>query len=238
MEQESIIEELKKDIESKKQCLSLIAHDFIGVTRNLLWVLDALQNKEITPEILSVLLPELRSNVLINQHTIESTLAWVNTQYNDFTPHKDEINSFNLFSSVQQSLLVELKKKNIQLSFEGDQNITCISDEILITFILKRIVENAIKYSYVGGNIIFQCTLINKESIKFAVKDFGTGMSNEVLEKIFTFNKATYTGTLNEKGAGISLAIVNDLSKLIKASVRIASIENHGTTVELTLPVS
>lgn len=237
-QQESIIKELENDIQSKKQWISLIAHDFIGVSRNLVWVLEALQNGEITQEVLSELLPELKSSALINQQTIESTLTWVNTQQDQFHPHKNEINGFKLFSSIQQLLKNDLKKKSIQLSFKGDQEITFISDTILISFILKKIIENAIKYSYVGGNIIFECILIDNENIKFTIEDFGVGMSNRVLEDIFTLNEVTHTGTLNEKGAGISLAIINDLSKLIKATIKVASVENIGTKIEIKLPLA
>lgn len=237
-QQEAIIKELEKDIQSKKQWISLIAHDFIGTSRNLLWVLDALQNKEITPETLSGLLPELKAAAIINQHTIESTLNWVYSQQNNFIPKKDKINAFQLFSSIQQSLFNDLKRKSIQLSFEGNQDVAFISDKVLITFILKKIIENAIKYSYVGGNIIFQFMLINNENIKFTVEDFGTGISDRVLEDIFTFNEVTHTGTRNEKGAGISLAIINDLSKLIKASIKVLSVEGNGTRVEIELPLT
>lgn len=237
-QQESIIKELEKDIQSKKQWISLIAHDFIGVSRNLLWVLDALQNEEISQEILSGLLPELKSSALLNQHTIESTLTWVNTQQYGFNLHKNELNGFKLFLSIQQLFSNDLKKKNIQFSFKGDQEITFISDAVLILFILKKIIENAIKYSYVGGNIIFECTLIDNENIKFTIEDFGIGMSNRVLEDIFTLNEVTHTGTINEKGAGISLTIINDLSKLLKATIKIASIENNGTKIEMNLPLT
>ncbi|HUH18728.1 HAMP domain-containing sensor histidine kinase [Albibacterium sp.] len=235
-EQESIIKELEQDIQSKKQWISLIAHDFIGVSRNLLWVLDALQNKEITPEILSELLPELKSSAIINQHTIESTLAWVYAQHDSFVPQKDKISGFNLFQSIQQSLSNELKKKSIQLSFEGDQDATFINDEVLIRFILRKIIENAIKYSYVSGNIIFHCMIINNESIKFTIEDFGAGMSDRVLEGIFNINEVTHTGTLNEKGAGISLAIIKDIAKLINASIEVTSREDSGTKIRINLP--
>jgi signal transduction histidine kinase len=134
--------------------------------------------------------------------------------------------------------LNDLKKKSINLEFEGDQTVTFISDEILITFILKRIIENAIKYSYVGGNIIFKCFLDENKNIILTTEDFGVGMSNRVMEDIFTLNEVNHTGTLNEKGAGISLAIINDLSKLISSSIEIASTENDGTQVEIKLPNS
>jgi len=234
-EQESIIKELEKDIQSKKQWISLIAHDFVGASRNLIWVLDALQNKEISTEVLFELLPELRASALLNQHSIESTLAWVYTQHDSFIPKKDKINVFKLFQSIQQSLSNDLKKKSIQLSFEGDQDATFINDEVLITFILRKITENAIKYSYVGGNIIFQCMVIDNENIKFTVEDFGVGMSARVLEGIFNVNEVTHTGTLNEKGAGISLAIIKDISKLINATIEVMSTENSGTKIKIEL---
>src|SRR5690606_15891280 len=144
------------ELQLKNQCLSLIAHDFVGVNRNIMWILDALEKGIITQEMFSDMLPELKSGTLTNQKTIDSTITWINSQRTDFTPNSIEIKALMLFDSIRDNLIHELEKKNINFFYEGDHNQTIMSDIVLISFILNKLVENAIKYSHDGGNIFFR----------------------------------------------------------------------------------
>ena len=182
------------------------------------------------------LFPELKSGVQINQKAIESTVAWVNSQHASFKTYPVKINAFDLFSSIRDILAPNLKNKNIGLSFQGDEKITFTSDQILITFILKSFVENSIKYSHINTSIVFRVER-SDDKIVLIIKDFGTGMSEEVVKNVFTLNGSPYTGTAEEKGAGLSLAIANDFVKLIGGTIQINSVEQSGTKIELRLPV-
>ena len=235
-DQEELINRLQKELRLKTQCLSLIAHDFVGINRNIMWILDALEKGIITQEIFSNMLPELKSGTLTNQKTIDSTITWVNSQRIDFIPNNIEIKSLELFDSIRNNLLNELQKKNISFSYEGDHNQTIVSDAVLINFILNKLVENAIKYSYDGGHIYFRIFPTSFNTINLIIEDNGMGMNEQVIQNLFTLNGSPYLGTANEKGAGFSLIVVKDIADLLGISIEIISSENNGTKIELIIP--
>jgi len=236
IEQELKIKQLQEELQLKNQMISLIAHDFSGISRNLLWIIEALEDESISQELFKTLFPEIKSGVQINQKAIEATVAWVNSQHASFKTHPVKINTFELFSSIRDVLTPGLKNKNMELSFQGDEKITFVSDQVLVTFILKSFIENSIKYSYATTSIIFQVER-SDDKVVFIIKDFGMGMSEQVIKNLFTLNGAPYTGTAEEKGTGISLIIANDFVKLIGGIIKINSIEHSGTQIELRIPV-
>ena len=58
-------------------------------------------------------------------------------------------------------------------------------------------------------------------------------MNDRQLSTIATLDGAPYTGTMDEKGAGLSLVIVNDFVELLNGTMKVSSVENEGTLVEL-----
>ncbi len=234
-DQENLINQLQKELRLKTQCLSLIAHDFVGINRNIIWILNALENGIITAETFSSMLPELKAGTLANQRTIDSTITWINSQRIEFTPNLAEVNIFTLFSSIQNNLTSDLHEKNITFYYEGDNNLTITTDLVLINFILTKLVENAIKYSYNGGSLFFRIFPTISNAISLIIEDNGTGMSENILKNLFTLNGSPYLGTSNEKGAGFSLVVVKDIADLLGIQIKINSSENNGTKIELLI---
>ncbi len=235
-DQEELINHLQKELRLKTQCLSLIAHDFAGVNRNIVWILDALEKGLITPDIVSSMLPELKAGAQTNQKTIDSTITWINSQKVDFTPNNIEISALALYESITKSLINDIRKKNINLSYHGDHDLTIISDIVLITFVLNKLVENAIKYSYNKGQIFFRIFQTSLKTISLTIEDKGIGMNQQVKKDLFTLNGSPYLGTTNEKGAGVSLVAVKEITDLLGISINLNSSENNGTKIELLIP--
>src|SRR5690606_14691123 len=90
------IEQLQKEQSLKNQCLSLIAHDFSGVSRNLLWIVEGLGEGAVSLEMFKELYPELKANILTNQKTIGSAIKWVNSQHQAYIADPEEVKIFSL----------------------------------------------------------------------------------------------------------------------------------------------
>lgn len=77
--------------------------------------------------------------------------------------------------------------------------------------------------------------VIPGEYLKVAVSDSGTGMSPEVLEKVF---EPFFTTKGMGEGTGLGLSMVYGFIKQSKGHIAINSRLDHGTTVELYLPLA
>lgn len=236
--QELLIKELKEELELKNKCLSLIAHDFTGIFSNILWVLEAYDNKTITEQEFKFMLPEIKQNARINLTTINDTFAWVNAQRVQEEPPLKDVNVYDLVTELIDSLQTAIEEKNINISQIGDPDFVFKSNPVLLRFILKKLIENAVKYSYINSEIEFETKIVDA-NVHLFVKDRGTGVSDSKLPAIFTMNEANYLGTEGEKGGGLSLVIVNDFVKLLKGKIKIYPNEgNKGSVAELIFAVS
>lgn len=232
IDNEEIIEQLRAENELKTKWISLIAHDCKGLFSNIQFLLDAMASENITPEIFMSMLPELKQISEKNSKTLKNTFAWVNAQTNGFAIDSETVVIHNLFLELVEAFDKEIAAKELSFTFVGDEAIFLNTDRFLLRFILKQLIENAIKYSNKGG-VLELIAHSSSEKVTIGVKDHGMGMKDNRLKTIGTLDGAPYTGTMDEKGAGLSLVIVKDFVKMLNGTMSVSSIENVGTSVEI-----
>ena len=232
MEKKLIIEKLKSENELKTKWLSLIAHDFKGMFHNIVYLLNAYENKDIPQELFLTMLPEIKQIAEKNLKTLDSTFAWVNSQTDGFILQMEDVSIYELFIELKKELHSYLHLKNISLNFSGEETLVLQSDKLLLTFILKQIIENAIKYSNKDAAVMFIASLKHNSAV-IEVRDEGMGMNTDVQDNIFTLNKSPFKGTLDEVGAGLSLVIVKDFIEKLGGNIEVNSKLNDGTTVKM-----
>lgn len=232
---QSEIAQLKRESELKTGWISLISHNLKENFGSLLWIIEALENKSISKEVFLEMLPQIKQDTQKNFQTVNDTGDWIRTQINGFAPQLAPELAFDLFKKLKKNQKIGLKNKNLRFQFFGDQDLSYVTDQFLIFFILNKIVENAIKYSHPGKEIHF---LVEKqgESVRFSILDFGIGMDSTRLETLLSFPSAVYKGTNGEVGAGLSLKIVNNFVSLLKGKLEFLSELNQGTTTSVIIP--
>jgi signal transduction histidine kinase len=110
-----------------------------------------------------------------------------------------------------------------------------VVDRARILQVLTNLVDNALKFTPRGGDISVSCEGRDRE-VKFAVKDTGSGIRPEHLERIFDpFWQARETA---HRGAGLGLAIAKAIIEQHQGRIWVESSSGSGTTVSFTLPVA
>ena len=232
-----IIEQLMAENELKTKWLSLIAHDFKGLFSNIQLLLNAYDSESITQEQFISMLPELKQIAEKNSKTLKNTFEWVNSQTEGFKLHVEDVSIHAMFLYLMDELSEDIQMKELSIEFVGHKKLSLYTDIFLLKFILKQIVDNAIKYSNKKGVIEVIAHLdSNSPDVIITIKDNGVGMDNRTLNNLGTLDGSPCTGTMQEKGAGLSLVIVRDFVKKLNGKISIYSIKNKGTTVELRFP--
>lgn len=136
------------------------------------------------------------------------------------------------------------ESKNIEVHFSEPSEIilTETNSNSFKVNLLENILSNAVKYSYSGSKI--DLILAYKDNIAtLTIKDYGHGISEDILNKIYSEDKKTNVeGTLGEKGTGFGMFIVSTFAELLDIKVSIYSKveelypEDHGTEIILTFP--
>lgn len=228
------IERLENEINFKNGLISLLSHDSKELFGTLLWLLEELEQKTISEEDFFKLLPQIKKDARKNLQTIQDSVAWLKTQYGEFKIKPVKIMVMDLFHHLEEKYAAKLKEKNIRFYFKGDHNALVTGDRILLEYILDKIFDNAVKYSFPGQDVYLQ-EVTEGDQVVLSVIDFGTGMNEKYLPAIYTYDHPVFLGTAGEKGVGLSLKIVKNFISLLNGNIQIISAENKGTTVSLFL---
>jgi len=228
------IEKLENEINFKNGLISIMSHDSKEMFGNFLWIIEALEQKTISEEDFHKMLPHLKNDARKNLQTVEDSTAWLKTQYGSFKIKPEKIMLKDIFHLLEEKYAKTLKEKNIDFFFKGDQNAFLTTDRLLLQYVLDKIFNNAIKYSFPGQEIHLQQVITN-DQVVLSVVDFGTGIDQKYLSTIYSYDNPVFQGTAGEKGVGLSLKIVKNFIFLMQGNIDILSSEK-GTTVSLFLP--
>ena len=140
-------------------------------------------------------------------------------------------------------------RKSVELiQLDGDCTVT--GSYLLLYRAVYNIVENAIKYNHIGGKVtvnIRQAKEIlpsSSQSIPtdcafVEVSDTGIGISSEYQEKIFSpFFRVDKSRSRAMGGAGLGLALVNEIAIQHGGLVKVLESCKKGSTIALILPFS
>lgn len=139
----------------------------------------------------------------------------------------------------QQSL-----RKQIQIIEQIPQNLPdLIIDERRIRQVLINLLNNAVKFTDIGGSITLTVTLLSGEEygensfLRFAVKDTGIGIAPENITKLFQ-PFIQIDSALNRKyeGTGLGLALVKRIVEMHNGNVGLTSELGVGSCFTVELP--
>lgn len=167
---------------------------------------------------------------------LDNLLLWARTQINDIDIRKEFVNISDIISNAVFLLNNTITEKKIEIQTEYGSYEKAFCDKNLLSFVLKNIIANAIKYSYSGGKVFIK-TKIEDHHIEISVEDKGVGIDEKSLSKLFLFTESVRTpGTANELGTGLSLIIIKSFVEMNSGAIFIQSTPNYGTKVVFTVP--
>ncbi len=113
----------------------------------------------------------------------------------------------------------------------------CLGDRDKLTQVVTNLLNNAIKYSPNGGDIVL-FSEIQDEQVHVWVQDHGVGIPASALEKIFEpYTRIASGETRFVEGSGIGLAIVRQIMQIHGGKVWAESTLGEGSTFHFTLPL-
>ena len=142
-----------------------------------------------------------------------------------------------IIESVVLAYKNKAKRKNIQVVFERQSDLTVNSDAKAIERVLNNLLDNAFKYS--PENSIIQINLRKQgEVIRLAVIDQGEGVAEEDQDLVFKRFFRTASARANtQQGSGLGLAIVKNLVYNLQGDVGVESRSEGGSEFWFTIPI-
>lgn len=147
------------------------------------------------------------------------------------------LNTEHLIKELRGSVAFLLKKYGLKLHVKYEKAYIFAEPSLLKT-LLYNLIDNACKASQKGQGI----TLFGKidgDRYRFSVADCGRGIPKAELEKIIQpFYMVDKSRSRKMGGAGLGLALCNEIARLHGSALTIESEENVGTTVQFDVAVS
>ncbi len=142
-----------------------------------------------------------------------------------------------VIKSLINSRKQEILNKKIHLKFENSEVPKIMLDTEKIKIAISNILDNALRYTQEGGEILIKLNKVEKE-IEIKVIDNGIGIPENEQARVFTkFYRGSNAIKRETEGTGLGLYIVKNIIEAHGGRVWFKSKENKGTTFCIILPI-
>jgi len=229
-------EELKKLDALKTQFVSNVSHEFrspLAIIREALAL--------ISDGTLGDVEPKQRNMLDISIETVERLSRLVNDMLDiariesgKVELKKESVDIVFLTDEIIKAYAVTMSKRGITVAKEYTiENGVIEADRDKISEVFINILHNAIKYTPDAG--VIRVVIDGSDArVRVAITDSGPGIPEEYLDSIF--DKFVRITSEKQEGTGLGLPIANDIVRLHKGSMAVASKPDQGATFSFTLP--
>jgi len=166
---------------------------------------------------------------------VGSLLSLANIEDNKQKLHKQTFNLSDELNATVIEMETVANEKEIQIIREIEPNITTENDKDQILKIIDILLENAVKYTPLGGTITASLTK-EKRRIICTVRNTGEGISREELPNIFDrFYRGDPARSSENTGYGLGLSIAKAISTQLGAKLTAESTPGEYTEFKLLL---
>jgi signal transduction histidine kinase len=233
--------ELKKSKELSDNLLRILCHDINNPLAIIKYSSEQLQNHQKETHSRNTLRIKKASDDI--QRITQTVASWMTYNDNKITLQQQQVSVDEIIEHLELTFEEKLNDKQIKLNFlVNDPQLILLGDKSALFYqVFNNLVSNAIKFSF-ENSVINMTFSAEQEFICVKIRDFGIGIKQEMLHKIFSpFEITTSVGTKNELGIGFGLPIVANVIEKMKGKITVenASSTNpleKGTLVSLLLP--
>ncbi len=144
----------------------------------------------------------------------------------------------DILTTAVQTCEQSAELKSIKINLTCNSNIKSNVNPLLIEQAIINLIDNAIKYSEDGGNVLVEA-FRQPEEIVIKVKDQGCGISEENLSRIFErFYRVDKARSSKLGGTGLGLSIVKHIIQIHGGHIDVKSEVGEGSSFYIHLPES
>ena len=227
-------------IATNAKFLAIIAHDLRSPFSSIIGVLELLKDsyneydlKEVEKYI-SIAITSANGTL----NLLDNLLSWTSAQNKAVFFKPERINLHELIIDEIENLITSATHKLITLDHTVPATIFLTADVQMVKTIFRNLITNAIKYSYIGGEIGVSA-VEGSQFVEIIVEDNGIGMKRKDQNELFRKNVMHSTrGTNNESGTGLGLLLCKEFVEKHGGNICMESESGKGSKVKFTLPIA
>jgi len=241
-------DELEAQLQFKERIIAMMAHDLRNPLTAASIAIETLemgydpnpsqgQKSKLTPELTAQLLKHAKTQIRAINRMITDILKTARGVTLELQLHPQEMDLTKLCFEVVEFLQQRLQEKQLSLTTELPNDLpTVYADGNQIKRVLINLVDNAIKYTPVGGQVSVVALHRTTQKVQVMVADTGPGIPRENRDKIFEESYRLQRDSAQE-GYGLGLALCQRIIRAHYGQIWVDSVSGEGSAFYFTLPV-
>lgn len=243
---ESLLEKEKEktSLNVKQKMIAVVSHELRNPLQALSFLisyLDSFHFEKIKKDIIN----DIKSTTELLNSIIENVLDFSKLDIKKFENNLHQFNLLEVVERIGSIFYPQADKKGIGFYTYVDPSIpsSLYGDSTKLSQIYCNLSSNAIKFTKEGTVILssfLESTNHETKSCKIRIecKDTGIGMSQDHLKIIFKpFEQINNEYSIEHKGYGLGLSIIDDLVKHLKGNIEVESKEGVGSKFTVNIPL-
>lgn len=221
----------------RRDFVANVSHELRTPLTVITGFVETLADEELPLELRRRFLGMTAGNVRRMQRIVDDLLDLSRIESGGWLPNPSDLDVQALANEIVAPLLAEAESKSVALNIElSERSRTVYVDPTAARQILTNLTENALRHTAAGTVTVF-AEPDKSDGVWLGVRDTGTGIPEEHLERIFErFYRADPGRSREAGGTGLGLAIVRHLAESHGGRVRAESRMGAGTTIAALFP--
>jgi two-component system sensor histidine kinase ChiS len=220
----------------KDRLLTVISHDVKSPLNSLRGILRIYNSGAISQEEFGKYALRIEDDLSKTGLLVENVLYWTTSQLKGIKIRKELL---DVATVIEENLFLfetVTANKKLVIRHDAPKGMKITADKNILNLVLRNLLANAIKYSFEGGEIQVNVGLENR-MLSMLVKDSGVGLDESTMQAVLAQAGATtLSGTGNEKGTGMGLALCREFVLKAGGQMSVESSLGKGSTFSILLP--
>ena len=168
---------------------------------------------------------------------LDNLLNWALLQQGGVAQQPSNLALADIANETLEMFVMSAQAKGIKVINHIPSDLTVRADENALNTIFRNLISNAIKFTPTGGTVTLGADTRGEE-VLIRIKDTGIGMAPDKLQQLFSLQPKSNKGTANERGTGLGLILVKELTERNAGQLSVESKVQEGSIFTVQLPVA
>ena len=228
-------DQLEKHHNFRNKIFTIISHDLRAPFNSVRGLLDLLQSQCLSADEMTNVFGLLGRDIDATAAMLNNLLAWSRAQLKGSNINWQSVNLQQLAADNIHLADAQAALKNIRIRNEVPPHLMAFTDQERLSFVLRNLLANAMKFTFVNGEIKLQAREKDGK-VEIAVSDNGQGISPKNIARLFTEERFSTPGTSHEKGTGLGLMLSKEFIETLKGDITVESRLEQGSVFRVLLP--
>jgi signal transduction histidine kinase len=222
---------------TRKNFVANVSHELRTPMTTIGGFIDGILDGTIDPKEHKYYLNIVSSEVKRLTRLVNNMLSVARLESEEFALKREKFDFFELLCTIMIGQEQRIDQKRLEiLGLDSMEGVIVNCDKDLIYQSVYNLVDNAIKFTDVGGKIDFQLAQ-DAENLIFTIENTGKGIPEKELPFVFErFYKIDKSRSDVKSSTGLGLYIVNKIVSAHKGKILVTSKENEFTAFKIILP--